>query len=216
VLEAISKRWSGGSGPRRTNCARARRWPRLSNRDPVLGLIFLAFAEHRFEELRPELQAKATARRPVSSDDYRARGMLYVPQNARLSYLVELPEGDDLGANRCRDGHDRVEIPGSAACFRAATRSSRRAPSSNSCACSHLCRARSPAMRVDTHRACDLLVAYGVAAANVTEVAGVVNHDNIASTAYGVGLEPLDDMREREGRIEPHPRGRRNGHQSPV
>ena len=24
-------------------------------RDPVLGLIFLAFAEHRFEELRPEL-----------------------------------------------------------------------------------------------------------------------------------------------------------------
>jgi len=24
-------------------------------RDPVLGLIFLAFAEHRFEQLRPEL-----------------------------------------------------------------------------------------------------------------------------------------------------------------
>ena len=23
--------------------------------DPVLGLIFLAFAEHRFEQLRPEL-----------------------------------------------------------------------------------------------------------------------------------------------------------------
>jgi len=29
-------------------------------RDPVLGLIFLAFAEHRFEQLRPELEAKAT------------------------------------------------------------------------------------------------------------------------------------------------------------
>ena len=34
-------------------------------RGPVLGLIFLAYAEHRFEEVRPELEAKATARRPV-------------------------------------------------------------------------------------------------------------------------------------------------------
>jgi type I restriction enzyme M protein len=62
-------------------------------------LIFLAFAEHRFEELRPELQAKATARRPISADDFRARGVLYVPEIARLSYLVDLPEGEDLGAN---------------------------------------------------------------------------------------------------------------------
>jgi hypothetical protein len=31
-------------------------------REPVLGLIFLAFAEHRFEELRPEIERQATAR----------------------------------------------------------------------------------------------------------------------------------------------------------
>ena len=31
-------------------------------RGPVLGLIFLAYAEHRFEQVRPELEAKATAR----------------------------------------------------------------------------------------------------------------------------------------------------------
>jgi len=68
-------------------------------RDPVLGLIFLAFAEHRFEELRPELEAKATDRRPVSADDFRAQGVLFVPEIARLSYLVDLPEGEDLGAN---------------------------------------------------------------------------------------------------------------------
>lgn len=42
-------------------------------RGPVLGLIFLAFAEHRFDELRPELELKATERRPVSADDFRAR-----------------------------------------------------------------------------------------------------------------------------------------------
>jgi type I restriction enzyme M protein len=68
-------------------------------RDPVLGLIFLAFAEHRFEELRPEIEAKATARRPPTPDDYRARGVLFVPEISRLSYLVELPEEEDLGAN---------------------------------------------------------------------------------------------------------------------
>jgi type I restriction enzyme M protein len=68
-------------------------------RDPVLGLIFLAFAEHRFEQLRPELEAKASDRRPVSPDEFRARGVLYVPDIARLSYLVDLPEGEDLGAN---------------------------------------------------------------------------------------------------------------------
>ncbi len=68
-------------------------------RDPVLGLIFLAFAEHRFEQLRPELQTRATARRPLTPDDYRARGVLFVPVGSRLSWLVELPEAEDLGKN---------------------------------------------------------------------------------------------------------------------
>ena len=67
-------------------------------RGPVLGLIFLAYAEHRFEEVRPELEVKATARRPVTADDYKARSVLYVPDEARLSMLVELPEAADLGA----------------------------------------------------------------------------------------------------------------------
>ena len=66
-------------------------------RGPVLGLIFLAYAEHRFEQVRPELEAKATARRPVTADDYRARSVLFVPDAARLSGLVSLPEGENLG-----------------------------------------------------------------------------------------------------------------------
>jgi type I restriction enzyme M protein len=67
-------------------------------RGPVLGLIFLAYAEHRFEQVRAEVEAKATARRPVTPDDYRARSVLFVPERARLSYLVNLPENEDLGA----------------------------------------------------------------------------------------------------------------------
>ncbi len=34
----------------------------------------------------------------MSADDYRARSVLFLPEAARLSSLVGLPEGDDLGA----------------------------------------------------------------------------------------------------------------------
>jgi type I restriction enzyme M protein len=66
-------------------------------RGPILGLIFLAYAEHRFEAIRTALEAKATARRPVTGDDYRARSVLFVPDGARLSHLVHLPEESNLG-----------------------------------------------------------------------------------------------------------------------
>ena len=46
-------------------------------RGPVLGLIFLAFAEHRFDALRPELDAEATERRPISPEDFRAQGVVF-------------------------------------------------------------------------------------------------------------------------------------------
>ncbi|MEJ7690524.1 MAG: hypothetical protein WKF76_08930 [Nocardioidaceae bacterium] len=45
-------------------------------RGPVLGLIFLAYAEHRFDQVSPDLEAKASARRPVQPDDYKARSVL--------------------------------------------------------------------------------------------------------------------------------------------
>lgn len=66
-------------------------------RGPVLGLIFLAYAEHRFLEVQPELVAKATARNPVTPAKYKAQSVLYVPEEAQLSHLVELPENVDLG-----------------------------------------------------------------------------------------------------------------------
>src|SRR3954470_22796598 len=66
-------------------------------RDPVLGLVFLAYAENRFEAVRGEVEAKATARNPATTSDYKARSVLYVPDESRLSHLVGLPEGDDIG-----------------------------------------------------------------------------------------------------------------------
>lgn len=66
-------------------------------RDPVLGLVFLAYAENRFEAVRHEVEAKATARNPATLADYKAKSVLYVPDESRLSILVGLPEGDDIG-----------------------------------------------------------------------------------------------------------------------
>ena len=66
-------------------------------RGPVLGLICLAYAEHRFERARPGIEAQATARNPVMPDHYKAKSVLYVPDRARLSNLVKLPESENRG-----------------------------------------------------------------------------------------------------------------------
>lgn len=67
---------------------------------PVLGLIFLRYADQRFERVHAELTAKAQqagSRRGITKADYHARGVLYLPEEARFSYLVGLPEGENLG-----------------------------------------------------------------------------------------------------------------------
>ncbi|WP_139416507.1 type I restriction-modification system subunit M [Agromyces laixinhei] len=66
-------------------------------RDPVLGLVFLAYAENRFEGIRAEVESRASVRNPATVADYKAKSVLYVPDESRLSYLVGLPEGDDIG-----------------------------------------------------------------------------------------------------------------------
>jgi type I restriction enzyme M protein len=67
---------------------------------PVLGLIFLRFAEHRFNEAAKEIEAeggKEKRRRAIGKADYQAKGVLYVPDDARYSRLLKLPEGQSIG-----------------------------------------------------------------------------------------------------------------------
>jgi type I restriction enzyme M protein len=64
---------------------------------PVLGLIFLRFAEARFEAVRQDVEAKASARRTIGPSDHHARRTIYLTVAARFSYLLRLPEGSDLG-----------------------------------------------------------------------------------------------------------------------
>ena len=72
--------------------ARLPRLPRPRPRSHLSGL------RRASQQVRPELEAKATARRPVSPDDYKAKSVLFVPDEARLSNLALLPEATDLGA----------------------------------------------------------------------------------------------------------------------
>jgi hypothetical protein len=64
---------------------------------PVLGLIFLRYADERFSEAHAELEGSGSGRRRIEPSDYHARGVLYVPEEARFDALLELPEGADLG-----------------------------------------------------------------------------------------------------------------------
>ncbi len=64
---------------------------------PVLGLIFLRYADQRFNKAQAELEGKGTGRRKIGKADYQARGVLFLPQAARFSTLQGLPEGSDLG-----------------------------------------------------------------------------------------------------------------------
>src|SRR5438874_1825441 len=68
---------------------------------PVLGLIFLRFAEVRFAAQRAKLEkVSASSRRGSRVDQpaaYHAEGVLYLVPNSRFDYLRDLPEGADAG-----------------------------------------------------------------------------------------------------------------------
>ncbi len=66
---------------------------------PVLGLIFLRYADQRFTAAKQELANahSASGRRTIGKTDYQARGVLYLPESARFSTLLGLPEGANIG-----------------------------------------------------------------------------------------------------------------------
>jgi type I restriction enzyme M protein len=64
---------------------------------PVLGLIFLRYADHKFTTAQAKLTSKSGGRRTIGKADYQAQGVLYLPEQARFSTLLDLPEGADIG-----------------------------------------------------------------------------------------------------------------------
>jgi len=65
---------------------------------PVLGLIFLKYADFRFSLAENDMQSKqVSSRRVIGKTNYQANGVLYLPEKARYSYLINLPEGSNVG-----------------------------------------------------------------------------------------------------------------------
>ncbi|MCT7950731.1 type I restriction-modification system subunit M [Ancylothrix sp. C2] len=64
---------------------------------PVLGLIFLLYADYKFTLVEQELAGKSSRRRSVGKEDYQAKGALFLPESARFDSLLNLPEAEDIG-----------------------------------------------------------------------------------------------------------------------
>ncbi len=65
---------------------------------PVLGLIFLKYADHRFSVAEKDFTiSQSSSRRQIGKLDYQAKGIMFLPSQARYSYLIKLPEGSDIG-----------------------------------------------------------------------------------------------------------------------
>ncbi|ESX96699.1 class I SAM-dependent DNA methyltransferase [Mesorhizobium sp. LNJC403B00] len=65
---------------------------------PVLGLLFLRYAESRFAAVEKELQPREGSRLgPPGADAYKARNVIYLSPESRFSHLLQLPDGSNLG-----------------------------------------------------------------------------------------------------------------------
>ena len=68
---------------------------------PVLGLIFLRYAYSRFKFVEGEILKNRPMRNgrvmPVSPDDFKAKSAIFLPEEARYDYLLNLPDSEDMG-----------------------------------------------------------------------------------------------------------------------
>lgn len=65
---------------------------------PVLGLIFLRYAESRFAEAEKRIgKVGSGERRKVGKEDFQAEGVIFLKPEARFSSLLALPGDEDLG-----------------------------------------------------------------------------------------------------------------------
>ena len=96
IQQLENRLWSAADNLRANSELNAQEYSR-----PVLGLIFLRYAEYRFTEAKKRLEDKASSRRRRGGGDIRtavqAEGAMFVPDEALYSNLLELPEDRSVG-----------------------------------------------------------------------------------------------------------------------
>ncbi len=71
-------------------------------KDPILGLVFLRFAQNRYERAKIEIEEnlpinpRTQQKRIATKNDYEAAGVILLPDKAKYDYLAELPEDEDI------------------------------------------------------------------------------------------------------------------------
>lgn len=69
-------------------------------KDPLLGLVFLRFAQNLYEAKKIEIEQKLPTgprgKRALNKEDFLAAGALMLPQLAQYDFLASLPEGKDI------------------------------------------------------------------------------------------------------------------------
>ena len=68
---------------------------------PVLGLIFFRYAYSRFQFVEAEILKDRPMRNgrvlPVEADDFKTKSAIFLPEEARYDYLLNLPDNTDMG-----------------------------------------------------------------------------------------------------------------------
>ena len=68
---------------------------------PVLGLIFLRYAYSRFKYVEGEILKNRPMRNgrvaPVEAADFKSKSAIFLPEEARYDYLLNLPDNADMG-----------------------------------------------------------------------------------------------------------------------
>ena len=68
---------------------------------PVLGLIFLRYAYSRFKFVESEILKNRPVRNgrvlPVEAEDFKTKSAIFLPEEARYDYLLNLPDNTDIG-----------------------------------------------------------------------------------------------------------------------
>lgn len=107
-IEAIEKRLWGSADNLRANSNYA------SNEYfmPVMGMIFLRHAYSRYLAVKPQIEASLPSRggvtRPLTKEDFSAKGAIFLQEKAQFEYLVNLTEADDR-AQAIIDAMDAIE-----------------------------------------------------------------------------------------------------------
>jgi type I restriction enzyme M protein len=93
LQDLYNRLWTAADELRANSSLRANQYS-----TPILGILFLRYADHKFSEATEQLdeQLKKRGRKPRKLD-YQAAGVIYLPEETRYQYLLNLPEGANIG-----------------------------------------------------------------------------------------------------------------------